>query len=72
MFVRVLFSVARSDCQSRLVDEFLARSNTPRCQTFRDTAEVIAKVCMLGVGGERGSVAVLVIMLVVLLCDSRD
>eukprot|EP01114_Cavostelium_apophysatum_P018445 TRINITY_DN5703_c0_g1_i2.p1 TRINITY_DN5703_c0_g1~~TRINITY_DN5703_c0_g1_i2.p1 ORF type:complete len:215 (-),score=28.10 TRINITY_DN5703_c0_g1_i2:166-786(-) len=28
----------------RLIEEFLARSNIPRCHDFKDTAEVIAKV----------------------------
>jgi len=28
----------------RLIEEFLARSNIPRCQDFKDTAEVISKV----------------------------
>jgi len=28
----------------RLIEEFLARSNIPRCHEFKDTAEVIAKV----------------------------
>jgi len=28
----------------RLIEEFLARSNIPRCREFKDTAEVIAKV----------------------------
>jgi len=28
----------------RLIEEFLARSNIPRCTDFKDTAEVIAKV----------------------------
>jgi len=28
----------------RLIEDFLARANTGRCQTFRDTAEVISKV----------------------------
>jgi len=28
----------------RLIEEFLARSSIPRCQDFKDTAEVIAKV----------------------------
>ncbi|PRP79265.1 trafficking protein particle complex subunit 3 [Planoprotostelium fungivorum] len=28
----------------RLIEEFLARSNVPRCSDFKDTAEVISKV----------------------------
>jgi uncharacterized protein YjaZ len=28
----------------RLIEEFLSRSNIPRCSEFKDTAEVIAKV----------------------------
>lgn len=28
----------------RLIDEFLAKSNIPRCRDFRETAEVVAKV----------------------------
>lgn len=28
----------------RLIEDFLARSNTGRCTTFRDTAEAISKV----------------------------
>ncbi len=28
----------------RLIEDFLARSNTGRCRNFRDTAEVIAKI----------------------------
>lgn len=29
----------------RLIDEFLAKSNVSRCVDFKETAEVIAKVC---------------------------
>jgi len=38
----------------RLIEEFLARSNLPRCKEFKDTGEVIAKVGLkmfLGVTG---------------------
>jgi uncharacterized protein YjaZ len=31
----------------RLIDEFLAKSNVSRCVDFRETADVIAKVCFL-------------------------
>lgn len=30
----------------RLVEDFLARSNVGRCHDFRETADVIAKVCV--------------------------
>lgn len=29
----------------RLIEDFLARANTGRCNDFRETADVIAKVC---------------------------
>lgn len=32
----------------RLIEDFLAKSNTGRCGTFRDTAEMISKVLILG------------------------
>jgi uncharacterized protein YjaZ len=28
----------------RLIDDFLAKSNLPRCGNFRETAEIISKV----------------------------
>lgn len=28
----------------RLIEEFLARTNLPRCQDFKETGEIIAKV----------------------------
>lgn len=30
----------------RLIEDFLAKSNTGRCGNFRDTAEMISKVCL--------------------------
>lgn len=41
----------------RLVDEFLAKTNSGRCNDFRETADVIAKVALkmfLGVGASVG------------------
>lgn len=35
----------------RLIEDFLARSNIGRCTEFRETAEVISKVCV----GERSA-----------------
>lgn len=32
----------------RLIEDFLARSNVGRCHDFRETADVIAKVIILG------------------------
>lgn len=32
----------------RLIEDFLAKSNTGRCSTFRDTAETIARVSWFG------------------------
>ena len=32
----------------RLIEDFLARSNVGRCHDFRETADVIAKVIVLG------------------------
>lgn len=29
----------------RLIEDFLAKSNTGRCANFRETADVISKVC---------------------------
>ena len=31
----------------RLIDDFLAKTNTGRCATFRETAEMISKVCII-------------------------
>ena len=31
---------------TRLIEDFLARSNIGRCADFRETGEVIAKVCI--------------------------
>ena len=40
-----LFSLNRGyNIGLRLIDEFLARSGVGRCQSFKDTGEVIAKV----------------------------
>ena len=30
----------------RLIEDFLAKSNTGRCANFRETAEMISKVCI--------------------------
>jgi hypothetical protein len=32
---------------TRLIEDFLARSNLGRCTDFRETGEVIAKVCTI-------------------------
>lgn len=58
----------------RLVDEFLAKSNVSRCVDFKETAEVIAKVCLswhkkskcIGLSGYGTYLRFLTAMLVVL------
>jgi len=41
----------------RLIEEFLARSNLPRCKEFKETGEVIAKVGLKMFLGVTGTVA---------------
>lgn len=41
---RKLCSDSPPPCFPRLVDEFLAKTNTPRCADFRDAAEKIARL----------------------------
>jgi len=41
----VFFSCRGYNIGVRLIDEFLAKSNVSRCVDFKETAEVIAKVC---------------------------
>jgi hypothetical protein len=40
----------------RLIEDFLARTNTGRCGNFRETAETIAKVMIPLLGKERSVV----------------
>lgn len=47
LIVYLLFVFCRGyNIGVRLIDEFLAKSNVTRCVDFKETAEVIAKVCL--------------------------
>ena len=52
---------------TRLIEDFLARSNLGRCTDFRETGEVIAKVCVQSLSSPDP-----LFFLYIYICDARS
>ena len=52
----------------RLIEDFLARTNSNKCYDFRETADVIAKVCMCFYSIIMYGCMVVILLYVLVLC----